>query len=244
MTRALCIALALPPARAGTAAVAVDEHLALAQQTIGDDLVVCDALHDPSGGPPGAIVATRGGRRDLESVVRASPLGADYRQTIAGCDPETFGGTHARSRQDDEKNLYVEIAVDTTDPPVPFDDPAVLQIFRSQLASNLPLLGTRYVACAALFADGVRARGSITAMRAESPDVARWLALADPWRRLATTWLFTIRDGIFAPRLPAPGPGIQRSATFTCAPTRSTPEPAINRPGAADRHARRRSSPT
>lgn len=207
-----CLVLHLPSA--GAAAVDVDAYLATARSRFGEDLRAAVRLDDPDGDRPVVLVAATGRHDDLRRFAGDFD-GAGWISIVAGADASLFG---------DGPPGWIQLVVDPVEAPVPFDDPAVVGVFQDQLGWYLPLLGPHHLSCAALFHDGVRAAGSLVAFSAADAPEARWLAAADPWRRLGRGWLRHLPAGVLRPGPTPAGPGIQRYGTFSCAP-RSMAEP-------------------
>ena len=200
----------------------VSAHLDLARELLGDgppeafDLAAVDAS--------APVMLAVGRDSDAFAELRQrSPL-VDARHVLCGVDPGAItDGTG------DSSGGYLDVVLDSAGPPVPFDDPTVVGVFRDYQRSYLTLLAQRYLRCEALWRDGVRAAGAFVAFTAADDDEARWMAAANPWRRVAPGLLLRLPPGLVRNSLPPPGPGTQRSAHFPCAPSRSAPEPGVGR---------------
>lgn len=194
----------------------------MAKRMVGDALMHATQLHDVEGSVAGSlVVAEEAGAGGLRSLLSHSPFGG-LRRWLAGADRSLFEGDGWPG----EKGFtFLELVLDEGDPPVAFDDPTVMGIYRDQHAWYLPLLGPRHIACGALIADGVRAAGSFVAFSAASVIEAEWLAAVDPWRRVAPGRLLELPPGVFSPQAPPPGPGVQRMGSFICGHPESAGEP-------------------
>jgi hypothetical protein len=207
-----------------TAAAQADEHLTTAVKLVGEDggdLAFAKLLSGVAGSPDVAIVAVH----DPDAAARltaASPLPTEGR-VVCGVDPSVLPDDGA-----DTPGGYLELVLDRAEHPVPFDDPAVVGVFRDYFARYLPMLGPRHLRCEALWHDGVRAAGGFIAFRAADDDEARWWAEGDPWRRVAPGYLLRLPPGTIRPHGPPPGPGTQRTGVFGCG-RRSVAEPGVDR---------------
>lgn len=205
MSSEACIALfplSVPEGASGAHAHCADDRIIknVRLEGVSDDWLLVAATEP---GPVGAIAG----------AWRAEP-------SIRGIDRSAFAPSHVRSPP-----CFVDVVLDRADPPIPFDDPATLQIFRDFQLWYWPMFGTREARCEALWYDGVRTAGSILAFRAGSPEEAEYLASLNPWRRVAPGKLFRCPPGIFDVGVPPAGPGTQRSATFVCGERSSIAEP-------------------
>jgi len=200
----------------------VSGHLELARQLLGDEPAVAVEL-DAVDTSPSVFLAIGHDADGVAQLRDQSPL-VNARHVLCGLDPGAIADGTA-----DASGGYIDLVLDPAEPPVPFDDPTVIGIFRDYQRSYLSLLGQRYLRCDALWRDGVRAAGAFVAFTAAADDDARWLAAANPWRRVASGQLLRLPPGVLRDSLPPPGPGTQRNAHFPCAPTRSAPEPGVGR---------------
>jgi len=132
---------------------------------------------------------------------------------IVGVDADSFASGEPDAASPEG---FLQLVLDRNEPPIPFDDPAVLGITRDQFAWYLPLVGSRYLGGGALVEDASRARGSFIAFDAVDADEARWLAAQDPWARVGQAFLFRYPAGVFRKGHAPPGPGVQRREPFVC----------------------------
>ena len=138
------------------------------------------------------------GARDVADgsrVAAASPLPAD-RRIVCGVDASVV--PEAADGSDCAPAGYLEIVLARTGPPVPFDHPTVVAVYRDYFARYLPMLGSRHLRCEALWhgADPARAIGGFIAFAAADDDEARWWAEGDPWRRIAPGYLVRLPGGL------------------------------------------------
>ena len=219
MTDACCLLFTILSAR--TTGDEVSAHLALARPAPGEGAPV--AIEFDGVDSTSVLMVVGRDPKTIAHLREDSPL-AGARHVLCGVDPGAIADGAA-----DSPGGYLDLALDSAEPPIPFDDPAVVGIFRDYQRSYLTLLGQRYLRCEALWRDGVRAAGAFVAFTAADDDEARWMATANPWRRIAPGRLLRLPAGVFRRSLPPPGPGTQRSAHFPCAPSRSAPEPGVGR---------------
>ena len=219
MPDACCLLFTIPGHT--DAADQISTHLDLARELLGDasptvGLETVDASASVAlavGHDPDALTELRD----------RSPLAA-ARHVLCGVDPDAIADGAA-----DSSDGYLDLVLDPAEPPIPFDDPTILGVFRDYQRSYLTLLAHRYLRCDTLWRDGVRAAGAFVAFTAADDDEARWMAAANPWRRVAPGLLLRLPQGVLRTSLPPPGPGTQRSAHFPCAPSRSVSEPGVGR---------------
>lgn len=220
MSDALC--LLIDPLDTAQADHQAPEHLALAGELVGDPLHFATTLVGV-GGSPGVAIAAASDADALDRLAAESPLQTG-RRLLCAVDP-----TIVPASDDHAAGGYLELVLDPTTPPIPFDDPTVVGIFHDYLAWYLPMLGPRYLHCQSLWHDGVRVAGAFTAFSAADDDQAGWCAQADPWRRVAPGYLVRLPEGVLHTQPPPPGPGTQRSGHFSCGRTHSIAEPGVDR---------------
>jgi hypothetical protein len=214
-----CLLFTVPDDTSG--ADQISGHLDLARELLGDASPTVE-LNAVDGSASVALAVTH----DADALTKLrdrSPLTA-ARHVLCGVDPDAIADGAA-----DSSDGYIDLILDHAEPPIPFDDPTVLGILRDYQRSYLALLGRRYLRCDALWRDGVRAAGAFVAFTAADEDEARWMAAANPWRRVAPGRLLRLPQRVVRTSLPPPGPGTQRSAHFPCAPSRSVSEPGVGR---------------
>ncbi len=202
----------------------ITHHLELGHTLLGDDAPVVE-LEAPDG--TGSVMLAAARDRDALAELRGrTPLAAE-RHVMCGVDPSAIADGVSRS-----PGGYVDLVLDPAEPPIPFDDPTVLGVFRDYHRSYLPLLGRRHLRCESLWRDGVRAAGSFVAFAATDDGEAFSLAAANPWRRVAHGRLLLLPPDVLRAAPSPPGPGTQRSAHFPCGHSGSVAEPGVDRQAA------------
>lgn len=191
VSQGLCLVIDVLDSAEGSAQA--DEHLATAARVLGDGLVFARTFSGV-GSPDMAVVGTRDAR-SASRVAAASPLPADSR-IVCGVDASVM--PEAPDGSDCAPAGYLEIVLARTGPPVPFDHPTVVAVYRDYFARYLPMLGSRHVRCEALWHDADRGRaiGGFIAFVAADDDEARWWAEGDPWRRIAPGYLVRLPGGL------------------------------------------------
>lgn len=110
----------------------------------------------------------------------------------------------------DIDHVWVDLVLIEEDPPIPFDDAAVLQVIRDHLGSFLPIVGGRHRGYEVFSHDASRCAGSAILFEAASRPEAEWLAAQNPWRRVGKGTVFPAPRGLFRENPPSPGPSVQR----------------------------------
>jgi hypothetical protein len=179
-----------------------------------DSFITAIELRPSDGGRSLRMVAASD-RSELREIAPRSSGSGPPETYVVGLDAAAFSSGHS---DETSSGGFLQLVLDPSEPPIPFDDPAVLGVMRDQFSWFLPLLGPRYVCGGPLVEDASRARGSFVAFEAAGPDEALWLAAQDPWGRIGTSRLFAYPPGVFRKGSPPPGPGVQRREPFICRP--------------------------
>lgn len=174
----------------------------------------------------------RGPTEDWMLLVADGPEAVEGRAAAWRDRPRPYGmdGSAIAAPGTTSPACFVDLVLYPADPPIPFDDPTILQIFRDFQAWYWPMLGRRETMCETLWYDGVRAAGAILALRADSEQEADDLAASNPWRRLAPGKLLHCPEGVFHLGIAPPGPGTQRTSMFVCGQPSSIAEPGTASP--------------